>query len=166
MGREGDLVPERLERGCRCFGAWLGREMVAYGWLSNRAEWIGELGLEIHPDRGEAYVWNCVTFPSHRNQGIFWALLLSITAQARREGLVRLWIGSIGTVGKKAVAEAGFRPVLRIDVISLWWLRRLTVGAAQGADPGSVAAARHVLAGRRGPLPLNSSVRCGRSRRH
>src|SRR5262249_45370177 len=118
--------------------------------------------------RGEAYVWNCVTLPSHRNQGIFWALLLSITAQARKEGLVRLWIGSIGTVGKKAVAEAGFRPGLRIDVGSLWGLRHLPVGAAEGAgaEPGLVVAARHVLAGRGGPLPLNSSVQYARSRRH
>jgi len=166
MGREGDLVAERLARGCRCFGAWLGREVVAYGWLSTRAEWIGELGLEIQPGTGEAYVWNCVTLPAHRNKGIFRTLLLSIAGQARKEGLVRLWIGSIGHVGEKAVAEGGFHPVLSIDVVSLSWLRRVTVRAAQGADPGSVAAARRVLAGRGAPLPLSSWVRHARSRRH
>ena len=166
MGREGDLVPERLARGCRCFAGWLGPDVVAYGWLSNRAEWIGELGLEIEPGGGEAYVWNCVTLPAHRNKGIFRALLLSIAVQARREGLVRLWIGSIGAVGEVAVAEAGFRPVLRIDGLSLLWLRSLAVRAVEGADSGSVTAARHVLAERGGPLPVSCSLRRARSRRH
>ena len=166
MGREGDLVAERLARACRCFGAWLGPDVVAYGWLSPGAEWIGELELGIDPGRGEAYVWNCVTLPAHRGQGMFRALLLSIAAQAKKEGLVRLWIGSIGAVGEKAVAESGFLPILHIDVLRLPWLRRLTVRAVDGADPGSVAAARRALAKRGRPLRLSSSMRRARSRRH
>jgi GNAT superfamily N-acetyltransferase len=166
MGQDGDLLAERLARGCRCFGAWLGPDVVAYGWLSTRAEWIGELELEIEPGRGEAYVWNCVTLPAHRQKGMFRALLLSIAAEAKKEGLVRLWIGSIGAVGEKAVAGAGFLPMLRIDVLRLPWLRRLTVRAVEGADPGSVAAARRALANRGRPLGLSSSVRRARSRRH
>ena len=166
MGQEGDLVAERLARGCRCFGAWLGPDVVAYGWLSASAEWIGEVELEIEPGRGEAYLWNCVTLPAHRKKGMFRALLFSIAMQAKKEGLVRLWIGSIGAVGERAIAEAGFLQVLRIDVVSLPWLRRLTVRAADGADPDSVAAARRALANRGRPLRLSSSVRRARSRRH
>jgi len=166
MGQEGDLAAERFARGCRCFAAWLGPDVVAYGWLSTRAEWIGEVELEIEPGRGEAYLWDCVTLPAHRKKGMFRALLFSIAAQAKEEGLVRLWIGSIGAVGEKAIAEAGFLPVLRIDVLSLPWLRRLTVRAADGADPGSVAAARQALGDRGRPLRLSSSVRRARSRRH
>lgn len=166
MGQEGDLVPERLARGCRCFGAWLGPDVVAYGWLSTRAEWIGELELELEPGRGEAYVWNCVTLPAQRKKGMFRALLLYIAAQAKREGLVRLWIGSIAGVGEKAVVEAGFLPILHIDLLSLLWLRRLTVRAVEGAEPSSVAAARRTLANRGRPLRLSCSVRRAQSRRH
>ena len=47
MGEEGRLVAPRRARGCRCFAAWTGEDVVAYGWLAGGAEWIGEIGLEI-----------------------------------------------------------------------------------------------------------------------
>lgn len=166
MGEEGDLVSERLARGCRCFGAWLGPDLVAYGWLSTRAEWIGEVRLEIKPASGEAYVWNCVTLAAHRGKGIFRTLLFCITAQARKEGLARLWIGSVGKTGEMAIAEAGFSPVLRLEVLSLPWLRWLRVRAVDRADMGLVGSARQALAVGGRPLgsrPLPGQVR---SRRH
>src|SRR4029077_20283925 len=43
MGAEGDLVAARLSRGCRCFGAWAGDELLGYAWLSTGPEWIGEV---------------------------------------------------------------------------------------------------------------------------
>src|SRR5205807_2129689 len=93
MGDQRHLAGLRLARGCRCFGAWLGEEMAGYGWLSAGPEWIGELGLEIRPPPGEAYVWNCVTLPAHRRRGLFRALLLGVAAIAGREGIARLWLG-------------------------------------------------------------------------
>ena len=166
MGEEGDLVSERLARGCRCFGAWLGPEVVAYGWLSTMAEWIGELGLEIKPASGEAYVWNCMTLAAHRRKGIFRTLLFCITAQARKEGLARLWIGSVGKTGEKAIAEAGFNPVMRLELLRLPWLHWLRVRAADRADMGLVGSARYALAV--GGRPIGSRFLPGhsRSRRH
>lgn len=166
MGKEGDLVARRLARGCRCFGAWLGPSIIAYGWLSAESEWIGELGLEISPVLGEAYVWNCVTVPDHRGKGMFRALLLRMAEQLKREGLARLWIGSIDGVGEKAIAGAGFIPVLRFRGVSIGGLRWLQVSAAEDAEAGLISAARGVLDKPGRQLRLGASLRCAQTRRH
>jgi len=169
MGAEGDLVALRLARGCRCFAAWLGTDVVAYAWLSTQSEWIGEIELEIRPPAGEAYIWNCVTLPAHRRQGFFLAVLLSITSRLKDEGLVRLWIGSVEHPAENAVGDAGFMPVLRFTAASPRrprWLRGLAVSAADGADAGLVEAGRLVMANGARPLRLGYSVGRARSRRH
>lgn len=170
MGGDGDLVAQRMARACRCFGEWLGPEVAAYGWLSAGPEWIGELGLEVRPAHGEAYVWNCVTLPASRRKGLFQALLLCIAAHVRREGLVRLWIGSVGGVGEKAIARAGFVPVLRFRTVSLQsrlgGLRWLQVTAVEGVEAGLMAAALGVLGHRGHPLRLGASLRLAEIRRH
>lgn len=166
MGAEGDLVAMRLARGCRCFGAWIGPEVVAYGWLSARVEWIGELQRAITPGLGEAYIWNCVTVPGHRRKGIFGAVVASIVAQARTEGLVRVWIGSVVNSAERAVTQVGFAPVLHFKTASIWGLRWLTAWPADGADPGSVAALRQAMGDGGRPLQLRATLRRSRRRRH
>ena len=164
MGAEGGLVRPRLERGCRSFIGLLGEQVAAYGWVSSGAEWIGELGLEIRPPAGEAYVWNCVTLPAHRLRGCFRALLLHVVGVARDEGVPRLWIGSIDGGAEPALVGAGFQPVLRFRVASLLGLRWLSVRAAGGAGPATEAEALRPLGTARGPL--RSGVRGTRRRRH
>jgi len=164
MGPEGGLVRPRLERGCRCFVGLLGDQVVAYGWVSTGAEWIGELGLEIRPPAGEAYVWNCVTLPAHRFRGYFRALLQQVVRTARADGVPRVWIGSIDGGAEPAVVGAGFQPVLRFRVAGLLGLRWLSVRAAEAADPATVAEALRSLGTGRGPL--RSRVRLARRRRH
>jgi GNAT superfamily N-acetyltransferase len=161
MGVEGDLAPLRLARGCRCFGAWTGDRLVAYGWLSAGPEWIGELGVEIRPAEGEAYVWNCVTVPEHRRQGIFRSLVQCLLAGAAGEGLTRLWIGSVEDFADKAIRDAGFQPVLTFESRSLGGWRRLRVRVAAEARDDDVAAALDAVR-------LRVGTRFGRvkSRRH
>jgi GNAT superfamily N-acetyltransferase len=144
MAEEGELVALRLARGCRCFGAWSGG-LVAYGWLSTGPEWIGELGLEIRPAPGEAYLWNCVTLPEHRRQGLFRGLLRCLVAKVASEGFTRLWIGSVADFADRAVADAGFRPVLQFEARSFAGWGRLRVRGAVGADPADVEAALAAL---------------------
>jgi GNAT superfamily N-acetyltransferase len=138
MGQEGDLVSLRLARGCRCFVVRVHDELAAYGWLSTGPEWIGELGLEIRPAAAEAYIWNCVTLPAQRRRGLFRTLLSALIRQARHDQLSRLWIGSIDRAGEGAVADAGFRPVLHLDVLDLPGLRWISVTRAKGAAAVSV----------------------------
>ena len=111
MAEEGDLVALRLARGCRCFAAWEGDRVIGYGWLTSGPEWIGEVALEITPGPGEAYIWNCVTLPEHRRQGVFRGLLASICAEA---GATRLWIASLPDSAEAALPPLGFKPVVRL----------------------------------------------------
>jgi hypothetical protein len=180
MGAEGDLVPERLARGCRCFAVVLedlftgappssprtagGGRLAGYGWLTAGPEWIGELGLGIDPAAGSAYVWNCVTLPGDRRRGLFRALLQGVVGTARSEGLQRLWIGSIDRLGESAVAAAGFTPVLDINLWELGPLRWLAISPHAGADAGVVAGLRESLGGGRGAL--RSGPLYWRPRRH
>ncbi|HZK72503.1 MAG TPA: GNAT family N-acetyltransferase [Clostridia bacterium] len=161
MGAEEDLVAQRLRRGSRCFGTWAGHELVGYGWLSAKSEWIGEIELEITPAAGEAYVWNCVTLAPHRRKGAFRSLVRSLVTQAREEGMSRLWIASVSDLGEKAVAQAGFVPVIRFDRTTRWGLRWTTIALVAGVDPDLVRAALAVMAVKPG-----SSLRRSQPRVH
>jgi GNAT superfamily N-acetyltransferase len=166
MGGDGDRLASRMQRGCRCFGASIGTELVGFGWVSTAAEWIGELHLEITPARGEAYIWNCVTVPGHRRKGVFGALLRAIKAQLKSDGLGRVWIGSISDPAESAFPKAGFDPVLRFEVTNLGGMRWLRVLPAYKVDPLLSAAGSKVI-GRRG-VPFGSGfyLSAGESRRH
>jgi GNAT superfamily N-acetyltransferase len=161
MGNEAQLVPIRLARGSRCFGAWVGHELVGYGWLSSKSEWIGELELEIALGPGEAYIWNCVTLAPHRRKGVFRSVVSSLVAQAREEGMARLWIASIVGVGGNAIQDAGFQPVLRFDSATRLGLRWLMVKPVQGVNSDLAASAREALA-----VKTGLSMRRSKSRRH
>jgi GNAT superfamily N-acetyltransferase len=166
MGSEGDLVSPRMSRGCRCFGAWMGGELVGYGWLSRGPEWIGEIELEVAPGDGEAYVWNCVTLAAHRRKGVFTTLVIGISAHARGEGLARLWIGSLAIPAERAMGPSGFRRALHLDSTVIKGMRWLKVKRAEGASPSLVEAARRVLSVGGKPLRLGTSLRRSQPRRH
>jgi hypothetical protein len=161
MGSEGELVALRLARGCRCFTAFAGDEIAAYGWLSTGAEWIGEIRLEIKPEAGEAYVWNCLTLAAHRRHGMFRSMLVRISSVLQEEGATRLWIASGGGGGERALPAAGFRPVLLLAESSLGipGLRLLRAAETREADPGLVSAARRVLASGARPLGQRALAR-------
>ena len=146
MGAEAHLVPNRLARSSRCFGAWLGHELVGYGWWSTRPEWIGEVELEIAPGAREAYVWNCVTLDPHRRKGVFRSMVNSLVAQAREEGVTRLWIASGGDIAVNTITQAGFVPVLRIESGARMGLRWLRIEQMSAVDPGLAGAARAATA--------------------
>lgn len=166
MGRDGDLVGARLARGCRCFVIRQGGELAAYGWLSAGREWIGELDLEITPGPAEAYVWNCVTMPAFRRKGMFKALLAGINALARREGLKRMWIGSVAIPAERAVGPSGFSPALLFRTARIGPFLYINVAPPAGGEPPFAERAQRVLGKGGQPLRLGRSLRLSRSRRH
>jgi GNAT superfamily N-acetyltransferase len=166
MGTDGDLVAQRLARGCRCFAARLGHEVVAYGWLSKDIEWIGEVELEINPHQGEAYIWNCATHPDHRRKGLFRAIVTGIAAQARSEGLRKLWIGTLDIPAAKVVEQAGFVPAIRFTSVWVSGIRWLRVRPAATVDPLLELAAREVLSVGGRPLRLGASMKRAEHRTH
>jgi GNAT superfamily N-acetyltransferase len=161
MGAEGDLVAQRMARGCRCFGAWLGDELAGYGWLSTKPEWIGELELTITPRAGEGYIWNCFTIEQLRRRGVLRALLAAIRQSAHHEGMSRLWIGSVAIPAERAFGPSGFTPALLFASELIAGYRWLQVAQAIGADPALAEAAHQVLG-----VPSGRFLRWSRQRRH
>jgi GNAT superfamily N-acetyltransferase len=161
MGPEGDLVATRMGRGCRCFGAWLGDELAGYGWVSTKAEWIGELELTITPRHGEAYIWNCFTLEHLRRRGVLRGLLAGIRSRAHDEGFKRLWIGSVAIPAEKAFGSSGFTPALAFASELFAGYRWLQVRSAEEADSLLVEAAHHVLG-----VPSGRFLRISHPRRH
>ena len=161
MGAEAGLVPGRIARGSRCFGAWAGHELVGYGWLSVKPEWIGEVELEIAPAAGEAYVWNCVTLDPHRRKGVFRTVVASVVAKAREENVAKLWIASVSDLAANAVEQAGFVRVMRFDTGSRFGMRWLRVAGAEGGNAGLLAEAGKVMA-----IKPGFSMRRSKRRRH
>lgn len=166
MDADGDLVDDRLARGCRCFAALSGGALAGYGWLSTRPEWIGEIQLEIAPKAGEGYIWNCVTLPEHRRQGIFRSMVVGIAAAGAREGLTRMWIGSVAIPAERAVGPAGFKPALHLRSTVKAGMCWLKVIAPEDSDPALVEAACEVLGVGGRPLRLSTTLRRSRPRRH
>jgi GNAT superfamily N-acetyltransferase len=159
MGPEGDLVPHRFARGCRCFAVWIGGAVAGYGWLSTGPEWVGELQLEITPRPGEGYIWNCVTLSEHRRKGVFRSLLIGISDFARKEGMKRLWVGSVAIPAEKAVAPSGFEPALFFSGFRFGGMHLLRV--AQSADRRLAREAASALG-----ISLGIKLRRSRFRRH
>lgn len=166
MQVDSDVVDARMARGCRCFVARLGDEVVAFGWLATRTEWIGELELEITPQPGAAYIWNCATHPAHRRKGFFRSLVRGIAAQAEREGLNRLWIGTLDIPAAKGVADVGFVPAMRFTTVWMSGIRWLRARPADSVDPGVLMSAREVLAIAGTPLRLGSAMKRAEHRVH
>jgi len=161
MGPERELIPLRRARGCRCFGAWIEDSLVGYGWLSTKPEWIGEVQLEIKPRAGEGYVWNCVTVPEHRRKGTFRAILTGIAAVAHREGMTRLWLGTIAIPAERAVEPSGFKPAIHSDAFSFAGFNWGRAWPTPNASPLLVREACDVLGARPGWY-----VRRSQQRRH
>jgi len=161
-----DVVDARMARRCRCFVARLGGEVVAFGWLATGREWIGELELEIAPEPGDGYIWNCFTDPAHRRKGFFRSLVTSIAAQAQREGLNRLWIGTLDIAAAKGVADVGFVPAMRFTTVWMYGVRWLRARPAESVDPALLMSARQVLAIAGVPIRLGSSMKRAEQRRH
>ena len=166
MGHEADLVAARFARGCRCFAVISDGAIAGYGWLSTGPEWIGELQLEIRPGVGEGYIWNCATVREHRRRGIFRALLVGISQIAFREGIRRLWIGSVDIPAERAVEPSGFQAALHFATLSLAGLHCMNVTPSAKANPKLISSGREALGSPQQRLRLGLSIRLRRHRLH
>src|SRR3989442_5354297 len=166
MGSEADLVALRFARGCRCFAVIVEGAVAGCAWLSIGPEWIGELKLEIRPNAGEGYIWNCSTVREHRRRGIFRALLVGISEIAFREGIRRLWIGSVAIPAERAVEPSGFQAALHFATLSLAGLHCIRITPSAKANPRMISSGCEVLGIPEQPLRLGLSIRLARHRIH
>jgi RimJ/RimL family protein N-acetyltransferase len=137
----------RLASGRRCYAAWVGEELAAYGWVSFDHEYVGELNLRLRLLPDEAYIWDCVTLPAFRRNGLYSALLDQIADQLRREGLRRLWIGAdlANLPSQRGIARAGFRHAADLLIERVLAMRLAWVQGRPGAPESLVTEARRVF---------------------
>jgi hypothetical protein len=140
-------IEERLERGRRCFTAWVGEALAAYGWVSFDEEFIGELGLRLRLLPGEAYIWNCVTLPRFRQNYLYSALLSYMLSELRGDPLCRAWIGADfdNIPSQRGIARAGFRRVAELMVVSVGTGRLAWIQGMPDAPESLVAEARRAF---------------------
>ena len=147
-GWDPDEVTARLAGGKRCFTARVDGAIAAYGWVTPKGEWIGELDRAIRLDGDEAYIWQCATLPAFQGRGLYKALLAAILGSLAGEGYRRAWIGCAlaNTASVRAFVALGLRPVVMVDYWRLGDFSCFYLAGRPGADPAHVAHARAALA--------------------
>ncbi len=123
------------------------KRVAAYGWVSLEEEDIGELNLRIKLLRGEAYIWNCVTLPSFREQLLYSALLIYILGQLHAQNICRVWIGADldNVISQRGIARAGFHHVADLLIERVLALRQVWVTGLPGVPEAIVAEARRAF---------------------
>jgi GNAT superfamily N-acetyltransferase len=126
QGRSEAEMQRRFEAGHRAYVALMDGQPAAWGWVATSSAEIGELGSTFDIPRGERYLWNFVTLPSHRGLGIYPRLLDAIVGAEAHEA-ARFWIAyapenhasgaGMRKAGFVALAELSFdaagRPALK-----------------------------------------------------
>jgi GNAT superfamily N-acetyltransferase len=110
------LVSERFSTGRHCYVGRVEGKIATYGWITFDQEDVGELGLTIRLQKGEAYIWDCATLPAYRGQRLYPALLAFMLGELQRTGFQRVWIGTNADnlPSQSGVALVGCQPVLEI----------------------------------------------------
>lgn len=111
-----DPVLQRLDAGKHCYMARMDGRLAAYGWITFDREEIGELGLSVRLNGGEAYIWDCATLLAYRGQRLYPALLAYMLGELKRAGYRRIWIGTDADnlPSQKGVALVGCQRVVEI----------------------------------------------------
>jgi ribosomal protein S18 acetylase RimI-like enzyme len=138
---------QRFTGGRRCYVAWDGDRIVAYGWASQGSECVGELERAFHMAPDEAYIWDCVTLPEYRGRGLYSGLLAHMLAELRDAGVRRIWIGASldNHASIKGFMRAGFRPAIRLVYGRLLALHCAWVIGYPDAPGPLVAAAKRMI---------------------
>jgi GNAT superfamily N-acetyltransferase len=110
--------PEEVRRrwleGHRLYLAWIGEQIAAFGWVATRTAEIGELALRFALSPDDRYLWDFLTMPAWRGQGIYPRLLQAILRL--EETGKRFWIGHdpSNTASARGILRAGFRKVIQV----------------------------------------------------
>jgi GNAT superfamily N-acetyltransferase len=110
-------IRRRFQTGRRCHCLRAAGHIVAYGWATRGAEWVGELEREFRLGDDEVYIWDCATLPAWRGQRCYTVLLNQMLRQFHQEGAARIWIGASrqNRPSIQGIMRAGFQHI--VDVI-------------------------------------------------
>ena len=151
-------VLERVESGRRCYVARVENQIAAYGWVSFNEEFIGELNLRLRLLPGEAYIWDCFTFPPFRRNYLYSGLLTYILEDLRAAQLRRVWIGADfdNIASQQGIAHAGFRYVADLVLARVLALRQVWVQGRPNVPESLVAEARRAFLNNRDKVWLDA----------
>ena len=138
---------QRFETGRHCYGAWIEDQPVAFGWVSYDDEHIGELNLRIKLLPGEVYIWDCVTKPRFRGNGLYSALLAYMLGELRSQQICRAWIGADldNVPSQKGIARAGFDHIADLVIERVLTIRQVWVAGLPDVPELIVAEARRAF---------------------
>lgn len=142
-------VLQRFHVGSRCYIVRADDKFVAYGWISFDEEEVGELGLRIRLNKGEAYIWDCGTLPAYRGKRLYPALLGYMLRELQSADFQRVWIGTDADnlPSQVGVALAGCQPIL--DVVRDSSTHRLVSRGRSGVPIEDVVDAHYAMFGNR-----------------
>jgi hypothetical protein len=140
-------ISRRFSAQGRCYTAWVENHIAAYGWVSLKHEYVGELGWSVQLEPCEAYIWDCYTLPAFRGKHLYAALLVNILEALRADDFCRAWIGaSLDNIpSHRGIDRAGFLRVADMLSASENGLRRVWVEGYPGVPEDLVAQSRRVF---------------------
>lgn len=157
-GRPRDAIAARFADGHRAYVAWRDDVPAAFGWLATRRATIGEFGMRFTLPRGTRYLWNFVTLPAFRGQGIYPRLLDAIV-RANGAGVRRFWVAHApeNHASAAGILKAGF------TVAADFSLDPHGAVAVRGRTPRGGRLAAALLGLPEVHAPLDPCWHCGRS---
>jgi GNAT superfamily N-acetyltransferase len=107
-GLSESVLAARFDAGHEIFLALVADEPAGYGWLARRSGGIEELDYSFDLPDGDGYLWDFVTLPAWRGQGVYPHLLQAIVRQ--EPGVERFWIGyeANNQASARGIQKAGF----------------------------------------------------------
>jgi GNAT superfamily N-acetyltransferase len=120
QARQADLnldpmeIMQRLEQGHHLYVAQISGALVGWGWSATRAASIGELDIHMTMPPGNRYLWDFVTLPEWRGQGIYGHILQAMVHD--QEEIQRFWVGHDydNTASGRGILRAGFALVVEL----------------------------------------------------
>jgi GNAT superfamily N-acetyltransferase len=107
----------RQRKGHRPYVACIGGEIAGWGWSATAGFEIGELGISASLPHGNRYLWDFVTLPAWRGQGIYPALIQAMLQDDTDAD--RFWVGhdAPNVASGRGITKAGFQKVGEVYVV-------------------------------------------------
>jgi GNAT superfamily N-acetyltransferase len=108
-------VVRRLNQAHGLFLLRLDDQPAAYGWSATGPAEIGGLALAFTVPQGERYLWDFVTLPAYRGQGLY-PLLLQEILRLQMSEAKWFWIGHepANEASRRGIIKAGFKLAGRV----------------------------------------------------
>ena len=126
---------ERLTDTTWCYLVRARGSIVHATWCTTSAAWTRELRAHLAPPPRDAYVYESLTLPAVRGQGVYPFALSAIAADLGRSGIGQVWVAveASNRPSLRAVEKAGFEPHSEIGFRRRWG--RVTVDPPRSDDP-------------------------------